>query len=98
MCRHFFLNRDKKRLSIYSIENIFQKYCKKAKIMNHYTPHCLRHTMATMLLYNGADIRAVQEILGHASVITTQIYTEVSQKHKKKVLTKFNARNRMSLS
>ena len=92
------LNRDKKRLSIYSIENIFQKYCKKAKIINHYTPHCLRHTMATMLLYNGADIRAVQEILGHASVITTQIYTEVSQKHKKKVLTKFNARNRMTMS
>lgn len=92
------LNRDKKRLSIYSIENIFKKYCEKAKIRNHYTPHCLRHTMATMLLYNGADIRAVQEILGHASVVTTQIYTEVSQKHKKKVLTKFNARNRMSMS
>lgn len=93
-----FLNKDTKRLSIYSIENIFKKYCKKAKIRNHYTPHCLRHTMATMLLYNGADIRAVQEILGHASVVTTQIYTEVSQKHKKKVLTKFNARNRMSMS
>ncbi|PWB53283.1 MAG: recombinase XerC [Candidatus Methanoperedenaceae archaeon] len=93
-----FLNRDKERLSIYSIENIFKKYCKKAKIKNHYTPHCLRHTIATMLLYNGADIRAVQEILGHASVITTQIYTEVSQKHKKKVLTKFNPRNRMSMS
>lgn len=93
-----FLNRDKKRLSIYSIENIFRKYCNRAKIRNHYTPHCLRHTMATMLLYNGADIRAVQEILGHASVITTQIYTEVSQKHKKKVLTKFNARNRMNMS
>lgn len=93
-----FLNRDKKRLSIYSIENIFKKYCSKAKIRNHYTPHCLRHTMATMLLYNGADIRAVQEILGHASVVTTQIYTEVSQKHKKKVLTKFNARNRMNMS
>lgn len=93
-----FLNRELKRLSIYSIENIFRKYCDRAKIKNHYTPHCLRHTMATMLLYNGADIRAVQEILGHASVITTQIYTEVSQKHKKKVLTKFNARNRISMS
>lgn len=93
-----FLNRDKNRLSIYSIENIFKKYCKKAKIRNHYTPHCLRHTMATMLLYNGADIRAVQEILGHASVVTTQIYTEVSQRHKKKVLTKFNARNRMNMT
>ena len=93
-----FLNRDHKRLSIYSIENIFEKYCKIAKIKKHYTPHCLRHTMATMLLNNGADIREVQEILGHASIVTTQIYTEVSSKHKKKVLMKFNHRNRICLT
>ena len=92
-----FLNRDHKRLSIFSIENIFEKYCKIAKIKKHYTPHCLRHTMATMLLSNGADIREVQEILGHSSIVTTQIYTEVSSKHKKKVLMKFNHRNRISL-
>ena len=93
-----FLNRDNERLSIFSIENIFKKYCKIAKIKKHYTPHCLRHTMATMLLNNGADIREVQEILGHASIVTTQIYTEVSSKHKKKVLMKFNHRNRICLT
>ncbi|MGD2072261.1 MAG: tyrosine-type recombinase/integrase [Candidatus Thorarchaeota archaeon] len=93
-----FLNKYGKRLSIYSIEYVFQKYCKKAKIKNHYTPHCLRHTMATMLLSNGADIRAVQEILGHSCITTTQIYTKVSLEHKKKVLMKFNQRNKMNIS
>ena len=93
-----FLNKDNRRLSIFSVENIFKKYCKKAKIKNHYTPHCLRHTMATMLLSNGADIRSVQEILGHASIVTTQIYTEVSSAHKRKVLGKFHQRNRMNIS
>lgn len=93
-----FLNKNNRRLSIYSVENIFKKYCKKARIKNHYTPHCLRHTMATMLLNNGADIREVQEILGHTSIVTTQIYTEVSPKHKKKVLMKFNHRNKISFT
>ena len=96
--RALFLNKNGERLSIYSIEYVFQKYCKKAKIKSHYTPHCLRHTMATMLLNNGADIRAVQEILGHSCITTTQIYTEVSLKHKKKVLKRFNQRNRMKIS
>ena len=92
------LNKYRERLSTYSIEYIFQKYCEKAKIRSHYTPHCLRHTMATMLLNNGADIRAVQEILGHSCITTTQIYTEVSLKHKKMVLMKFNQRNKMKIS
>ncbi|KYK28798.1 MAG: tyrosine-type recombinase/integrase [Theionarchaea archaeon] len=92
-----FLNKYGERLSIYSIEHIFQKYCEKAKIRSHYTPHCLRHTMATMLLNNGADIRVVQEILGHSCITTTQIYTEVSLEHKKRVLMKFNQRNKMKI-
>ena len=93
-----FLNKNFTPLSIFSVENIFKKYCKMARIKNHYTPHCLRHTMATMLLNNGADIRHVQEILGHSSIVTTQIYTEVTSKQKKKVLMKFNHRNQISMN
>jgi len=93
-----FLNRFGEGLTIYSVENIFRRYCKMARIKKHYTPHCLRHTMATMLSDNGADIREVQEILGHASIATTQIYTYVSAERKRKVLMKFNQRNRMKIS
>ena len=87
-----FVNRYGEDLTIYSIEDIYDKYTKKAKL-SHSTPHYLRHTFATNLLNNGADIRAVQEILGHSSVSTTQIYTEVSIARKQEVLMKYNYRN-----
>ena len=89
-----FINKYGNSLSIYSIEDIYQKYAKKAKLC-HSTPHYLRHTFATNLLSNGADIRSVQEILGHSSVSTTQIYTEVSLTRKQEVLTKYNYRNKL---
>ena len=92
-----FLNKNGSRLSIYSIENIFSKYCRKGRIKNHYTPHCLRHTMATMMLDNGANIRVVQEILGHSSIVTTQIYTEVSLGKKRQELNRFSQRNRFTI-
>src|SRR5262249_55241610 len=59
----------------------------EAGIDRHVTPHMLRHTVATLLLRNGVDIRVVQEFLGHASIATTQRYTHVSKEHLRSVLT-----------
>lgn len=92
-----FVNKYGKRLSIYSIENLFYKYRELAHINANATPHYLRHSFATQLLNNGADIRAVQDILGHSSIVTTQIYTEVSLKRKKEVLLNYNGRNFIDL-
>ena len=78
------------RLSTVSIENIVSKYARKAGIIKKVTPHTLRHTYATQLLINGADIRSVQELLGHASITTTQIYTHVTNKALREIHEKFH--------
>ena len=72
-----FVGRSGTRLTIYSIENIFKKHVRLAEIKRHVTPHALRHTMAAMLVSNGMDIREIQEILGHASILSTQVYTKL---------------------
>lgn len=90
---HIFINRYGRQLSIYGIENIFSKYKHISHINPKATPHYLRHTFACHLLNNGANLRDVQELLGHASIATTQIYTEVSIERKKEVLIKYNERN-----
>jgi site-specific recombinase XerD len=72
-----FVGRSGTRLTIYSIENIFKKHVRIADIKRHVTPHSLRHTMAAMLVSAGTDIREVQEILGHASILSTQVYTKL---------------------
>ncbi|WP_202059961.1 tyrosine-type recombinase/integrase [Enterococcus sp. BWR-S5] len=90
-----FINKYGTRLSIYGIEDIFSKYLKIANIETTATPHYLRHTFATELLNNGANIREVQELLGHSSIVTTQIYTEVSMERKRHVLNTYNYRNSM---
>lgn len=92
---HLFVNRYGAPLSIHGIEDIYKKYIKQARLVGYSTPHYLRHTFATNLLANGADLRSVQEILGHASIATTQIYTEVTITRKRQVLRKFNFRNKL---
>lgn len=92
---YLFVNRYGNPISIHGIEDIYKKYINLAQINTKSTPHYLRHTFATNLLANGADLRSVQEILGHASVATTQIYTEVTTARKKQVLRKFNYRNKL---
>lgn len=78
------------RLSTVSIENIVSKYARKAGVIKKVTPHTLRHTYATQLLINGADIRSVQELLGHASITTTQIYTHVTNKALREIHERFH--------
>ena len=88
-----FVNRSGNQISIHGIEYIYNSIKKDCGINKRSTPHYLRHTFATNLLANGADLRSVQEILGHSSVTTTEIYTEVSINRKKQILTKYNYRN-----
>jgi site-specific recombinase XerD len=83
-----FLNASGRRLSTQGIAMIISGLCRNAGIERRVTPHMLRHTVATLLLRNGADIRVVQEFLGHSSIATTQRYTHVSKNHLVGVLQK----------
>ena len=74
-----FLNKSGTRLSMRSIRNIINKYVEKAALNQKVSPHTLRHTFATDLLNGGADLRSVQELLGHAKLSTTQIYTHLTK-------------------
>ena len=82
---------DFRRLTTRSIERIVQKYTRLAGITKHVTPHTMRHSFATDLLMNGADIRSVQSLLGHANISTTQIYTHITDPHLKEVHEKFHS-------
>jgi len=79
-----------KRLTARSIQRMVARYAKLAGITKHVSPHTLRHSFATDLLMNGADLRSVQAMLGHSNVATTQIYTHVTDPHLKKVHDQFH--------
>lgn len=82
------------RLTPRSVERMVNKYAELAGIAKKCTPHVIRHSFATDLLYNGADLRTVQMMLGHASISTTQIYTNVTNKFLRDQYEKFHGKNR----
>lgn len=82
------------RIQPRTIQRLVQQYAKKAGILGKVTPHQLRHQFATDLLMNGADLRSVQELLGHASITTTQVYTHITNKELRNVHEAFHARRR----
>ena len=83
---------EKMRLTARSIQNIVRKYAKRCGLPIETSPHTLRHSFATDLLISGADLRSVQEMLGHESIRTTQVYTHVTNRHLKEVHKAFHSR------
>ena len=83
----FFVNPNGTPVSDQSIRRMLRKYCKLANINLHITPHMFRHTFATSLLDADVDIRYIQEMLGHSSITTTEIYTHVSTAKQTDILT-----------
>jgi len=81
---------DFRRLTPRSIERIVQKYAKLAGITKHVSPHTMRHSFATDILMNGADIRAVQSLLGHSNISTTQIYTHITDSNLREIHAKYH--------
>jgi integrase/recombinase XerD len=91
--KYLFLNRFGGQLSRMSVWNILKERSIKAGLKIHLHPHILRHSFATHLLEGGADLRSVQEMLGHSSIITTEIYTHVSRKFIKEIYNAYHPRS-----
>lgn len=96
--RFFFVNRLGKRLSEQSVRFMIKKYARKSNIEKQVTPHMFRHTFATLLLEEDVDIRYIQQLLGHSTITTTQIYTHISRHKQKEILTTRHPRGRFQVS
>lgn len=80
-----------RRLTARSVQRLISKYARLAGITKHVSPHTMRHSYATDLLMNGADLRSVQSMLGHSNISTTQVYTHVTDEHLREVYEKFHS-------
>lgn len=94
---YFFLNKWGNRLSEQAVRNMLRKHVEKAGIPAHLTPHMFRHAFATLLLEEDVDIRYIQKMLGHSSIVTTQIYTYVAVEKQKEILRLKHPRNKMRI-
>lgn len=94
---YFFLNRFYRRFSEQSVRIMIKKYAELSDVRIHITPHMFRHSFATLLLEEDVDIRYIQTLLGHSSIVTTQIYTHVASKKQKDILSKKHPRNKIHL-
>jgi integrase/recombinase XerC len=90
--RALFLNKNGKRLTDRGVRNIINKHILSTSLRMHVSPHVFRHSFATHLLNRGADLRSVQELLGHVNLSTTQIYTHVTTERLKKIYDKTHPR------
>lgn len=95
---HLFINRINNKMSEQSVRNMINKHSKEAGLSIHITPHMFRHTFATLLLENDVDSRHIQQILGHSSIITTQIYTNITSNKKTEIMKYKNPRLKISVN
>jgi integrase/recombinase XerD len=94
----FFVNRLSSRISEQSVRFLIKRICAKAAIGLHITPHMFRHSFATLLLEEDVDIRYIQRMLGHSSIVTTQIYTQVTVEKQRQILTTKHPRNKIAVN
>jgi site-specific recombinase XerD len=92
------LNAAGRPLSTQGVARVLDRFAHQAGVPTHVTPHMIRHTVATLLLRHGADIRVVQEVLGHTSITTTQRYTHVSKEHLMETLRAHHPSRHMSVT